>query len=117
MKVPFLASITLRIVIISCLVFLNSCSSTSDSVRTEGDSNFSIAFGSCNHQWEEQPIWNQVLKNKPDLWIWLGDIIYADTEDMSKMKSEYDLQKRNVDYQKLLANSDVIGIWDNYDPK
>lgn len=75
-----------------------------------------IAFGSCNHQWDErQPIWKEVVKNDPDLWIWLGDIIYADTEDMSKMKKDYETQKANVDYNYLDAAAEVIGIWDDHD--
>ena len=26
-----------------------------------------------------------VLRNDPDVWIWTGDIVYADTQDMSIM--------------------------------
>ena len=77
---------------------------------------FTIAFGSCNNQSiSEQPIWDKVLSHDPDLWIWLGDIIYADTEDMMQMKADYDLQKSYPDYQKLVRSTEVIGIWDDHD--
>ncbi len=41
-----------------------------------------IAFGSCAGQDQPQPIWEAVLAQDPQLWIWAGDNIYGDTEDM-----------------------------------
>jgi hypothetical protein len=38
-----------------------------------------IAFGSCNKSDMPQDYWQNIGKTNPDLWIWLGDIIYADT--------------------------------------
>ena len=34
---------------------------------------FTIVFASCNDQDREQPLWNPILENKPDLFIWGGD--------------------------------------------
>ncbi len=31
-----------------------------------------LAFGSCNKHDRPQPLWEPILKFKPDLWIWLG---------------------------------------------
>jgi len=96
-------------------ILLSNCATSSNSSGSKEKSEVTIAFGSCNHQWEEQPIWSQISKNKPDLWIWLGDIIYADTEDMQKMKADYDLQKKHVDYSTFASQTDVYGIWDDHD--
>jgi alkaline phosphatase D len=63
----------------------------------------------------EQPIWDFVVQNNPDLWIWLGDNIYGDTQNMEVLKKKYDIQKSNPDYQKLLKKSPIIGIWDDHD--
>jgi len=46
---------------------------------------FTISFGSCNQHDKPQVIWKNVLRNDPDVWIWTGDIVYADTQDMSIM--------------------------------
>lgn len=75
-----------------------------------------VSFGSCSkeHMVENQ-LWNEVLDTKSDLWIWLGDNIYGDTEDMTVMREKYDLQKSHPDYQKLLKQTDIIGIWDDHD--
>ena len=49
------------------------------------------------------------------MWIWLGDIIYADTEDMAKMKSLYNEQKTQENYQTFRHKYPIIGIWDDHD--
>jgi len=82
--------------------------------KSKADS-YLISFGSCNKQWKDQSIWHNITANDPDLWIWLGDIIYADTEDMTEMKSDYDGLKGNPSYQGLLKSTEVIGVWDDHD--
>ncbi len=83
--------------------------------KNASKSSFNIAFGSCNKHDEPQPLWNPILKNKPDLWIWTGDIIYGDTKNMELMQSKYDAQKKNPSYQKILDYCPVIGVWDDHD--
>ena len=75
----------------------------------------SIAFGSCNKQTKSQEIWEDVLANRPQLWVWLGDNIYADTKDMNELKRMYDSQKKQPEYQNLLNNCRVVGTWDDHD--
>ena len=74
-----------------------------------------IAFGSCSKHDREQPMWENIVDSKPDLWIWLGDIIYADTRDMQVMRQKYEAQKKNPGYRLLLEACPVIGIWDDHD--
>lgn len=74
-----------------------------------------IAFGSCNDQNRDQKMWAEVIATQPDLWIWLGDNIYGDTENMKVMAAKYEKQKSQPDYQRLLKLCPVIGIWDDHD--
>lgn len=74
-----------------------------------------IAFGSCDRQSEPQNFWAEITATKPDLWIWLGDIIYADTTDMQAMQLMYQQQKQNAYYQQLMATSRIVGVWDDHD--
>ena len=74
-----------------------------------------IAFGSCNDHTKSQEMWKHVVKNKPQLWVWLGDNIYADTENMHTMAKKYSEQKNQLDYRRLLACCPVIGTWDDHD--
>lgn len=98
-----------------CLIsLLWSCTGASKKVTSQ-EILSQIAFGSCNRQYEEQPMWPIVLQNKPGLWIWLGDNIYGDTEDMDVLKQKYELQKNNAGYQQVMASTPIIGIWDDHD--
>ena len=74
-----------------------------------------IAIGSCNRVDKDQAMWDAILQNQPELWIWLGDNIYADTEDMQAMKAMYLQQKYHAEYQKFRSAVPVIGIWDDHD--
>jgi len=74
-----------------------------------------IAFGSCNKANEPQPLWAEIIQQQPDLWVWLGDNIYGDTPDMELMQQEYQRQFYHKGYQKLLASTAVVGIWDDHD--
>lgn len=74
-----------------------------------------IAFGSCNKIDLPQNIWSDVVANRPDLWIWLGDIIYADTTDARALAAHYKRLKMHPEYRKLRDKTPVIGIYDDHD--
>lgn len=74
-----------------------------------------IAFGSCNRQDRPQPLWAAVLADRPDLWIWSGDNIYADTADTNVMRAKYSAQLQRPEYRQLLHLCPVIGTWDDHD--
>ena len=74
-----------------------------------------IAFGSCSRQDIAAQLWDDVLINRPDLWIWLGDNIYGDTEDMEVMREKYMTQKSHAGYQQLIRTTPVYGVWDDHD--
>ncbi|GAB5399739.1 MAG: hypothetical protein Aureis2KO_13240 [Aureisphaera sp.] len=79
------------------------------------DYDYTLVFASCNDQDRPQPLWEPILANNPDLFIWGGDNIYADTDDMAKMKSDYDKVLANTSYQKLMKSTEIIGTWDDHD--
>lgn len=74
-----------------------------------------IAFGSCCHQNKAQHIWKTVLATEPDLFIFLGDNIYADTEDMAKMKADYDKLGSVPEFQELRQTCPILATWDDHD--
>lgn len=76
---------------------------------------FTIVFASCNDQDRDQPLWKPILENTPDLFIWGGDNIYADTDNMVKMKADYDKLLSNKLYNKLASTVTVLGTWDDHD--
>ncbi len=74
-----------------------------------------IAFGSCNKLDKPQTMWQAVSANNPDLWIWLGDIIYADTTNMKALAAHYRRLKTSPDYKLVRSKAQVIGIYDDHD--
>ena len=53
---------------------------------------FVISFGSCNKQYTSNDLWPEIAKNNPSVWIWGGDNVYSDTDNMSKLRADYQLQ-------------------------
>lgn len=76
---------------------------------------FTIVFASCNDQDRKQPLWNFINETNPNVFIWGGDNVYADTDDMEKMALDYNKVWANEDYQKLAKNTTIIGTWDDHD--
>jgi alkaline phosphatase D len=76
---------------------------------------FTIAFGSCNRTTLPQPLWDEIISEKPDLWIWLGDNIYGDSNDTLVLRTKYNSQLSNEGYKKLAAQTPIIGTWDDHD--
>ncbi len=62
-----------------------------------------------------QTMWQHVVANNPQLWVWLGDIIYADTTDMRALAAHYKRLKTNPEYKKLRAKAQIIGVYDDHD--
>jgi alkaline phosphatase D len=75
----------------------------------------SLCFGSCNRQDWAQDTWPHIVKQDPDLFMWLGDNVYNDTEDMHEMYQKYQHQLNNPNYRQLLERVPVIGTWDDHD--
>jgi alkaline phosphatase D len=76
---------------------------------------FTLAFGSCNRPSLPQPLWSDVRALAPDAFAWLGDIVYADTHDIRRTRRLYAEQAARADYQALVAQTRVVGIWDDHD--
>lgn len=74
-----------------------------------------IAFGSCSNENVPQPIWDPLIAADPDLFLFVGDNIYADTEDMDVMRAKYGKLAAQPGYQKLLQTCPVLATWDDHD--
>lgn len=74
-----------------------------------------IAFGSCSNTTLPQPLWDPIIATNPDLWVWLGDNVYGDTDNMSVMRAKYEDALAEPGYASLLTQIPVIGTWDDHD--
>ncbi|MBU2901452.1 alkaline phosphatase D family protein [Maribacter dokdonensis] len=101
-----------KIAFLICGILLVSCSSKKSLTEKK---DFVIAFGSCNRVDLPNLLWDDILNTEPDVWIWGGDNIYADTNDMKALRAMYDQQKNEPNYRKLAQTTDVLGTWDDHD--
>ncbi|GGG99687.1 hypothetical protein GCM10011416_17610 [Polaribacter pacificus] len=76
---------------------------------------FILSFGSCNKQTLENVLWKEIAKNKPAVWVWGGDVVYADTDDMAKLEKDYQQQWQQKDYKEFANSVTVLGTWDDHD--
>ena len=79
------------------------------------DSVFTIAFGSCDNQVIKNELWPYIDKNNPSVWIWGGDNVYSDTEDMTVLENNYKIQKQDSEYLSFIKNKIILGTWDDHD--
>lgn len=74
-----------------------------------------IAFGSCADQERPQPILETVVARSPDLFVYLGDNIYGDTEDMGELRAKYAILAARPEFRALRAKCPLLAIWDDHD--
>jgi len=76
-----------------------------------------IAFGSCARVQidPEQRIFDAVRQTEPDLFVWLGDNIYGDSERPELLAEEYRRQRNVAALEPLLVSVPQIATWDDHD--
>lgn len=100
-------------IIVSLAALLLSCARPD--TRIEQKSFTTIAFGSCGHQSDPQPVLEQVANLKPDLFIYLGDNIYSDTYSMDTLRMNYEILRAKPEFQKLASSTEIMATWDDHD--
>ncbi|ARK11674.1 alkaline phosphatase D family protein [Fibrivirga algicola] len=102
----------IQVAVLSCVLLANCRTNRPETTQQPITT---IAFGSCSDQKRPQPLWDDIVAQKPNVWIWLGDNIYGDSESMDTLRTKYDRQKSNPVYQQLRQAAKVIGVWDDHD--
>ena len=87
-----------------------------------------VAFGSCNNSTQPAPVWDAVVKADPQVWLWLGDTVYADVPRPSgdtleertrvvldRLPDLYGRQRALPAYQRLMSRALIMGTWDDHD--
>lgn len=96
-------------------LFVQAVGSGNDQRETESVVT-TIAFGSCNRQTAPQDFWETIGAHRPDAWLWLGDNVYSDTDDMDKMRADYASLTNAPEYAAFVAATPLVyGAWDDHD--
>ena len=74
-----------------------------------------IGFGSCADSLFPMPVLSILAAKDPDLFLFLGDNIYGDTEDMTTLQSKYDTLGAKAEFQQIKAAAHLLAVWDDHD--
>ncbi len=75
-----------------------------------------IALCGCHRQDQPAPAFSRYLQARPDLMIWLGDNVYADSEnDIHFIESCYQKLAEQTAFQQLRKEIPFAVIWDDHD--
>jgi len=73
-----------------------------------------IVFGSCLNA-TEHPMLDRAVTLPMDLFLFMGDNIYADTSDMAVMREKYHALFLSPFFQSLRAKAPILATWDDHD--
>src|SRR5687767_7704839 len=102
-----------QLIIVAILLY--SCSNRESQSKISTQPPSVIAFGSCGHQNDPQPVLERVVDVKPDMFIYLGDNIYSDTHSMDTLRMNYSILGKKPEYQKLKNATKILATWDDHD--
>ena len=74
-----------------------------------------IAFGSCHKLDRPWGVWDSILAQKAELFIFLGDTVYLDTVDMAAKKAMYDKFAALPEFIKFRERVPIVATWDDHD--
>ncbi|MEO1836667.1 MAG: alkaline phosphatase D family protein [Akkermansiaceae bacterium] len=74
-----------------------------------------LACGSCYKPAKDVGLWEIIGATKPQLFLFMGDNIYADTEDTALMRARYDELRKQPGYLAFRKQCPVLPIWDDHD--
>jgi alkaline phosphatase D len=83
--------------------------------NAEAPRRFRVAFGSCAKQSKPQPIWRAIGAAKPDLFVFLGDNLYADARDAATLRQRYAEFMAVEPLQAFRRSTRHVAIWDDHD--
>jgi len=92
----------------ACLCVCGSLSS-----QTAMAEPFTIAFGSCLKEKNPAPILETIAASRPDVFVWVGDNIYGDTDDMDVLRGKYAMLAAKPGFAGMART--VLATWDDHD--
>lgn len=74
-----------------------------------------VLFGSCLDPSRPHPILDTAARVRPDLFIFLGDNIYADTRNPAVLREKYAALGASAGFRRLLSACPLLATWDDHD--
>ncbi len=74
-----------------------------------------LACGSCYKPQRDKGIFKTIAADKPQLFLFMGDNIYGDTDDEKVMAEKYRRLNIQPDYAAFKKTTPVLATWDDHD--
>ena len=74
-----------------------------------------IGFGSCASQDKPYPVLLKIAERTPDVFCWLGDNIYGDTQSMKVLREKYTKLGCHEEFRTLNEEAYFLAVWDDHD--
>jgi alkaline phosphatase D len=74
-----------------------------------------LAFGSCLKQDLPMPILADVVVARPQLFLFVGDNVYAEGPDETRLRAAYDALAARPEFGQLRAAVPILAVWDDHD--
>lgn len=103
---------------IALILLLGGCQSPSgfSSLEKPFPSEISrFAFGSCSHQDYEIPILSAIQGLKPELYVAMGDNVYASRPETKPISEAYRRMGLRLEFQSFRKAVPIIATWDDHD--
>ena len=110
---------TMKHILTLCIALALVSPTQAETIKSENHNDTTIsriAFGACNNpRRNTNGMYQAILGEKPNVFVFLGDNIYGDTEDMNVLQKKYNELGAIKGYQQLCKQSKVIATWDDHD--
>lgn len=110
------------------LLLISACSTPSNVDINKKAADVVIAFGSCAKEREEQPVWLDIAKHNPDVFLFIGDNNYADIQEIEgeikygpvtnplRFAQAYDAVNNIPEFASFRQQVPLLmGTWDDHD--
>jgi len=78
-----------------------------------------IVFASCAQQNENQSLWDQMVDERPDLTLYIGDNVYGDVRSndpaLPELKAAYMRLAQSEPFSRLRKAAPMLTVWDDHD--
>lgn len=101
-----------KFLILLLIFILSSCSA----VKEDTPVIKRVAFGSClkiEHSTDQ--LWHSILSSRPNLFIFAGDNVYADSKDAQTLFSHYDKLEEDSGFRRLRKMVPLLAVYDDHD--
>lgn len=74
-----------------------------------------IAFGSCYKTDRDPTVWTTIASREPDALVLLGDNVYADTRDPTRLREAWRALDMTESFAMLRERTLLLAMWDDHD--